>query len=154
MEEEDEYDEEISSQCDLFELSGDEMDDDDDDDDDDVDELTECPPAWSGSEGVNSSNECLIRTTKPVMTKFERVRMLGMRASQISKGAHTMLDPGDKTQSLDIARMEMERNIVPLCLRRKHPNGSYEDWSCSELSNITAKHVINVLMAQDKQETA
>jgi DNA-directed RNA polymerase I, II, and III subunit RPABC2 len=45
-----------------------------------------------------------------------------------------MVDPGVETDPLKIAMMELEANKIPIIIRRYLPDGSYEDWSASELS--------------------
>jgi len=67
------------------------------------------------------------------LTKYERARILGGRALQISLGAFPLVEvrPGDT--HLDIAIREFESGILPIVVRRKRPNGSYEDIPLAEL---------------------
>ncbi|KAF2087646.1 RNA polymerase Rpb6 [Saccharata proteae CBS 121410] len=73
------------------------------------------------------------RTTTPYMTKYERARVLGTRALQISMNAPILIDPEGETDPLQLAIREMNQNKIPLVVRRYLPDGFYEDWTCEEL---------------------
>ncbi|KAJ4463149.1 putative DNA-directed RNA polymerase I [Paratrimastix pyriformis] len=73
------------------------------------------------------------RTTTAFLTKYERARILGARALQISMSAPLMVDPGTLTDPLLIAEKELQERKIPIIIRRYLPDGSYEDWSLSEL---------------------
>lgn len=74
------------------------------------------------------------RSTTCYLTKYERARILGTRALQISKNAPILVDlePGD-TDPLAIAEKELRAKKIPFIIRRYLPDGSYEDWKVSEL---------------------
>lgn len=73
------------------------------------------------------------RTTTPYMTKYERARVLGTRALQISLNAPVLVDIEGETDPLQIALKELAQRKVPLVIRRYLPDGSFEDWGCDEL---------------------
>lgn len=73
------------------------------------------------------------RTTTPYMTKYERARILGTRALQISMNAPVLVDLEGETDPLQIAIKELSQRKVPLVVRRFLPDGSFEDWGCEEL---------------------
>ncbi|TVY16463.1 DNA-directed RNA polymerases I, II and III subunit RPABC2 [Lachnellula arida] len=73
------------------------------------------------------------RTTTPYMTKYERARILGTRALQISMNAPVLVDLEGETDPLQIAIKELREKKIPLIVRRYMPDGFYEDWSCEEL---------------------
>lgn len=73
------------------------------------------------------------RTTTPYMTKYERARILGTRALQISMNAPVLVDLEGETDPLQIAIKELGQKKIPLVIRRYLPDGSYEDWGCDEL---------------------
>jgi len=73
------------------------------------------------------------RITTPFMTKYERARLLGTRALQISMNAPVMVELAGETDPLAIALKEMKAKKIPIIVRRYLPDGSYEDWSCDEL---------------------
>lgn len=81
------------------------------------------------------------RKTLPYMTKFERARVLGTRAQQLSLGAPTTLQRTEKGGHLDsilLAEMEINRGVVPIIVRRYLSDGTYEDWSINEFQNFCA----------------
>jgi len=73
------------------------------------------------------------RITSRFLTKYERARVLGTRALQISMNAPIMVDAGDETDPLEIAMKELRMKKIPFTIRRYMPDGSYEDWSLAEL---------------------
>ncbi|KAI9645897.1 subunit common to RNA polymerases I, II, and III [Ciborinia camelliae] len=73
------------------------------------------------------------RTTTPYMTKYERARILGTRALQISMNAPILVDQEGETDPLQIAIKELRDKKIPLIVRRYMPDGWYEDWTCEEL---------------------
>ncbi|KAL1844754.1 hypothetical protein VTK73DRAFT_1850 [Phialemonium thermophilum] len=73
------------------------------------------------------------RTTTPFMTKYERARILGTRALQISMNAPVLVDLEGETDPLQIAIKELREKKIPLIVRRYLPDGYYEDWTCEEL---------------------
>lgn len=73
------------------------------------------------------------RATTPYMTKYERARVLGTRALQISLNAPVLVDIEGETDPLQIAMKELSQRKIPLVIRRYLPDGSFEDWGCDEL---------------------
>lgn len=95
------------------------------------------------------------RSTTPYMTKYERARILGTRALQISMNAPVLVDLEGESDPLQIAIKELREKKIPLIVRRYMPDGlyvfanwnpvaleeasslteahSYEDWTCEEL---------------------
>ena len=67
------------------------------------------------------------------MTKYEKARILGSRALQISKNAPLMVDPEDECDPYKLAEMQLSAKKVPFIVRRYLPDGSFEDWKASEL---------------------
>lgn len=74
-----------------------------------------------------------LRTTTSYMTKYERARILGTRALQISLGAPVLVELGDEIDPLEIAMKELKAKKIPIVIRRYLPDHSYEDWSIDEL---------------------
>lgn len=73
------------------------------------------------------------RITKPFLYEFERVRILGERAKQISMGAKPMIKNIEVYDPKKIAKMELEQKILPLIIIRELPDGRKEKWKVSEL---------------------
>lgn len=70
------------------------------------------------------------------MTRYERSRIIGARALQISMGAPilirvnpTILDP------IRIAELELEKRALPMTIRRKLPSGDSVDVALSDLED-------------------
>lgn len=64
-----------------------------------------------------------LRTTTPFMTKYERARILGTRALQISMNAPVLVDLEGETDPLQIAIKELREKKIPLIVRRYLPDG-------------------------------
>lgn len=92
-------------------------------------EIIEDPSAGMTSEGRKRQ----IRRTTPHMTKYERTRILGLRALQISNNAPVMVPVEKETDPLKIATKELVAGKVPFIIRRRLPNGTFEDWAVNEL---------------------
>nr|CAG8528234.1 10716_t:CDS:2 [Entrophospora candida] len=67
------------------------------------------------------------KTTTQFMTKYEKARILGTRALQISMNAPILVDRGDETDPLEIVRKELDQKKIPLMIRRFLPDGSELD---------------------------
>ena len=76
------------------------------------------------------------RIAKQVLTKYERVRILGDRAKQLSLGAKPMLLNVDNMNPKEIAKLELERKVIPLKIEKVFPDGRCERWKISELNII------------------
>jgi DNA-directed RNA polymerase I, II, and III subunit RPABC2 len=73
------------------------------------------------------------RITTRYLTKYERARVLGTRALQISMNAPVMVDLDGETDPLRIAEKELRERKIPIIVRRYLPDGSHEDWKMDEL---------------------
>ncbi|XP_044758091.1 DNA-directed RNA polymerases I, II, and III subunit RPABC2 [Coccinella septempunctata] len=73
------------------------------------------------------------RITSKYMTKYERARVLGTRALQISMCAPVMVELDGETDPLQIAMKELKERKIPIIIRRYLPDNSYEDWAIDEL---------------------
>ncbi|KAK3191026.1 subunit common to RNA polymerases I, II, and III [Lecanicillium sp. MT-2017a] len=83
--------------------------------------------AANATKGGQSSKDKKIaddeRTTTPYMTKYERARILGTRALQISMNAPVLVDLEGETDPLQIAIKELREKKIPLIVRRYLPDG-------------------------------
>jgi len=73
------------------------------------------------------------RITLPYLTKYEKARILGARALQLSMGAPILVNLEGETDSLEIALKELKERVIPIVIRRYLPCGKYEDWELDEL---------------------
>lgn len=76
------------------------------------------------------------RITIPKLTKYEKVRLLGTRAKQISDGSKVFIKSKKVKNAMDIAELELEYKVIPLKIKRPLPNGKYEIWSIKELELV------------------
>ena len=76
------------------------------------------------------------RVTDPILYLFERVRLLAVRAKQLSRGAKPMLLNVDNLTPKEIAKKELEEKMIPLIVVRTLPNGKKEHWKLKELEIV------------------
>lgn len=76
------------------------------------------------------------RITKPILTKYERVRILSERRQQLIYGAKPMVKVNDLISEKDIATLELQHKVIPFIIVRTLPNGKIEHWKLSELEII------------------
>eukprot|EP00927_Polykrikos_kofoidii_P039538 TRINITY_DN3389_c0_g1_i1.p1 TRINITY_DN3389_c0_g1~~TRINITY_DN3389_c0_g1_i1.p1 ORF type:complete len:118 (-),score=35.83 TRINITY_DN3389_c0_g1_i1:332-685(-) len=116
------------------------MDDDGDDFDDDGDEELEDddPEAFEVQEEEDDAPRAAVgpRKTTPYLTKYEKARVLGARALQISMNAPIMVELEGETDPLLIAEKELLERVIPFVIRRYLPDGTYEDWKVAELMDL------------------
>jgi len=108
-----------------------------DGDDDDVLDVTGDRDDDVMTEGndvlVSTGTAAAERVTTRYLTKYERARVLGTRALQISMNAPVMVDLDGETDPLRIAEKELRERKIPIIVRRYLPDGSHEDWGIDEL---------------------
>ena len=64
----------------------------------------------------------------PTLTRFEKARIMGARALQLSLGAPPFIPiPKNARISLDISMEELEQKVIPITIRRVLPNGDYQN---------------------------
>jgi DNA-directed RNA polymerase I, II, and III subunit RPABC2 len=75
--------------------------------------------------------------SQPFLTLFEKTKILGFRANQLSQGARPYIDvPEYVTKAIEIAHLELEQRRLPFILKRPMPDGSFEYWRLSDLMII------------------
>jgi DNA-directed RNA polymerase I, II, and III subunit RPABC2 len=79
----------------------------------------------SGNEGTKSARK---------LTRFERARVIGLRALQLTLGAPPLVAMDETPwDPLEVATKELVSGLLPLSLRRTFPDGSYVDVPLSDL---------------------
>jgi len=73
------------------------------------------------------------RITLPKLTKYERVRLIGTRAKQISLGAKVMVKNTTGLSPIEIAKLELELKMIPMKIKRILPDNKVEIWKLNEL---------------------
>jgi len=74
------------------------------------------------------------RISSNVLTNYERVRLLGMRTSQLTQGAKPMIKGVAHLDPQIIAQLELESKMMPIILIRTLPNKKKEKWFMKELT--------------------
>jgi len=75
------------------------------------------------------STKFIIRIGPPWLTKYEKARIIGARALQLSLGAPPLLpveEVGLK-DPIEIASLELRHKLLPMVIRRWTPGGDYQD---------------------------
>jgi DNA-directed RNA polymerase I, II, and III subunit RPABC2 len=67
------------------------------------------------------------------LTKYEKARVLGIRALQLSNGAVPMVNVGNLKNVNDIAEKELFEYKIPIIIKRKFPDGSSVSLKVSEM---------------------
>ena len=72
----------------------------------------------------------------PILTRFEKARIVGARALQLSLGAPMFIStPKNTVTSLDIAMEELEQRVIPISIRRALPNDDYQNIPLLDFKN-------------------
>ena len=79
-------------------------------------------------EAVELTSDGKILMGPPTLTRFEKARIMGARALQLSLGAPPFIDiPVNAITSLDISMKELEGRVIPITIRRVLPNGDFQN---------------------------
>lgn len=89
--------------------------------------------SFLSEKNLHKKNQEDKRVTLPYLTKYEKARILGARALQISMGAPVLINLEGETDSLEIASRELRKRVIPIIVRRYLPCGKHEDWELDEL---------------------
>jgi DNA-directed RNA polymerase subunit K len=52
------------------------------------------------------------------LTRFEKARLIGARALQLSTGAKPMIEVDEPLDPIDIATLELKKGVIPLDIRK------------------------------------
>jgi DNA-directed RNA polymerase I, II, and III subunit RPABC2 len=75
--------------------------------------------------------------TYPFLTLYERTKIIGLRANQLSQGARPFVSiPPYMTDVREIARLELEQKKLPFIVKRPLPNGTFEYWRIADLMQL------------------
>jgi DNA-directed RNA polymerase I, II, and III subunit RPABC2 len=86
---------------------------------------------------VNGSIIDPLHNTVPIMTKYEKTRILGIRANQLNQGAAPFVKISPEIlDGYTIALEELKQKKLPFIIRRPIPNGSSEYWRVNDLEII------------------
>jgi DNA-directed RNA polymerase subunit K/omega len=72
--------------------------------------------------------------TTPILSRYERARILGERAKQINEGAQPFIEVDEHIiDGYLIAEKELEQKKIPFIIQRPLPNGGSEYWRIRDL---------------------
>ena len=78
-----------------------------------------------------------LHKTNPYLTKYEKTKILGVRAKQINSGALPYVEVPDYViNGYTIAQMELKEKKIPFIIRRPLPCGASEYWPLKELEDL------------------
>ena len=76
-------------------------------------------------------------TTIPILTKFEKTKILGIRVKQLNNGAKPFINIDENIlDNFIIATKELEEKKLPFIIQRPLPNNTFEYWRISDLEII------------------
>jgi len=76
-------------------------------------------------------------TTIPILTKFEKTKILGIRVKQLNNGAKPFINIDENIlDNFIIATKELEEKKLPFIIQRPLPNNTFEYWKISDLEII------------------
>jgi DNA-directed RNA polymerase I, II, and III subunit RPABC2 len=83
-----------------------------------------------------------LHTTIPILTKYEKTRILGLRVVQLNNNSPPLISiPNDSLSKIIendiIANMELNSKKLPFIIARPMPNGGFEYWRLSDLQILT-----------------
>ena len=74
-----------------------------------------------------------LNKSKPVMSKYERTKIIGTRAQQIASGSQPLIEvPKYITSTLEIAELELKNRKTPFIVKRR-VGGNIEYWKIEDL---------------------
>lgn len=72
--------------------------------------------------------------TIPLLTKYEKTKILGMRVKQLNNGAQPYIPSNEKIiDNYVIALIELEQKKIPFIIQRPLPNNNFEYWKLHDL---------------------
>ena len=78
-----------------------------------------------------------LHITIPILTRYEKAKILGLRAKQINHGSKPFVEISKEIiDGHTIANMELIQNKIPFIIRRPMPNGGSEYWKVNDLKLI------------------
>ena len=75
--------------------------------------------------------------TYPILSKFEKTRVLGLRAKQLNEGAKPFVEVNQGNyDGYVLANRELTEKKIPFIIRRPLPNGVSEYWRLQDLELV------------------
>ena len=78
-----------------------------------------------------------LHSTYPILSKYEKTRVIGLRVSQLNKGADPFVTLNKVIlDNVLIAEKELREKKIPFIIMRPIPNGNSEYWNINDLEHI------------------
>jgi DNA-directed RNA polymerase I, II, and III subunit RPABC2 len=75
-----------------------------------------------------------LHKTMPLLTKYEKTKILGMRVKQLNSGTNPYITINEKIiDNYLIAQMELEQKKLPFIIQRPLPDNNFEYWKLQDL---------------------
>lgn len=75
-----------------------------------------------------------LHRTIPLLTKYEKTKILGMRVKQLNNGAQPYIASNEKMiDNYLIAKYELDEKKLPFIIQRPLPNNNFEYWKLRDL---------------------
>ncbi|MCS7118408.1 MAG: DNA-directed RNA polymerase subunit K [Thaumarchaeota archaeon] len=75
----------------------------------------------------------MVLSLRSKLTKYEETRIIGGRALQLSMGAFPLVRPNANDTSFTLALREFKAGVLPIVIRRRYPDNTYEDVPLQDL---------------------
>lgn len=72
----------------------------------------------------------------PIMTKFEKARIKGVRLQQLANKAPPLVDTTGLSSDIEIVERELLERKLPFIIKRTLPNGVAEYWKMEEFEIV------------------
>lgn len=77
------------------------------------------------------------KKTIPILNKYEKARICGLRLQQLADGAKPTIDPKGLKNINEIVYEEYKMRKIPFIIERTLPNGEKEYWKMEEFEYLT-----------------
>ena len=78
-----------------------------------------------------------LHKTMPILTKYERTRILGLRTKQINNGSEVFVENNNNIiDGYSLAVLELNQKKIPYIIQRPLPNGGSEYWKVNDLELV------------------
>lgn len=78
-----------------------------------------------------------LHQTLPILTKYERARILGIRTKQINNGSQLFVENENNIiDGYNLALLELKQKKIPYIIQRPLPSGASEYWKIKDLELI------------------
>jgi DNA-directed RNA polymerase I, II, and III subunit RPABC2 len=75
-----------------------------------------------------------LHRTIPILTKYEKTKILGLRTKQLNTGSKPYLSGHENIKNnYLLAKEELNKKVIPFIIKRPIPNGTFEYWKLSDL---------------------